>query len=580
MKAYSLVRFFIQICKKPQKYIWLLVLTGLLSAATTTLLPYSLKMIIDDAGHAHHSIMNDIGIYLFIWLISSLTLRLQDWSHFRLGPLIRQNVTQMMFKHINDQSYSFFQNHLTGNLGNKIADMQHGAMSVISTCQSIYTQILTLVIATMALCFIKPIFSLIFILWILFFQLISKSYMNPIQKLATAFWELQSQTMGYIMDNISNHINVRLFAKEQEESHKVHKKMNFVNQKYRTFANSLLKIYFWWDLSFLIMLATNLFLINHYYQLGKITIGDLSFIVILSTNILGQLQNISEQLFGFSEDLGRCQQSLHIFNTPLTILDIADAKKLIIHEGQINFEKVHFNYNKKNTIFNDLTLQIEAGQKLGLVGYSGSGKTSFIHLILRFFEPQSGKIRIDGQAIDEVTQKSLHEQITVVPQDISLFHRSIMENIRYGKTGASNEEVIAAAIHARCHEFIMDLPKGYASLVGERGIKLSGGQRQRIGIARAILKNAPILILDEATSALDSESEQYIHEAFHEIMQGKTTIVIAHRLSTLVQMDKIIVFDKGLIIEQGGHESLLKQNGYYARLWKLQSNGFLPSSKI
>ena len=214
-----------------------------------------------------------------------------------------------------------------------------------------------------------------------------------------------------------------------------------------------------------------------------------------------------------------------------------------------------------------------------MVGFSGSGKSTFVNLILRLFEVEEGQITIDSQDIKEITQQSLRENISFIPQDVSLFHRSLMENIRYGCLEASDDVVIEAAKKACCHEFILKLPDGYESMVGERGIKLSGGQRQRIAIARAVLKNAPILILDEATSALDSVTEKYIQESLHHLMEGKTTIIIAHRLSTLSAMDRILVFDNGQIIEDGSHADLLKSNGHYAEMWQMQAGGFLPESK-
>jgi ATP-binding cassette, subfamily B, bacterial len=226
--------------------------------------------------------------------------------------------------------------------------------------------------------------------------------------------------------------------------------------------------------------------------------------------------------------------------------------------------------------FKNKTITIAGGEKVGLVGFSGSGKSTFVNLILRLFEVESGSILIDKQNINEVTQASLRENIALIPQDVSLFHRSLLDNIRYGRIDATDEEVIAASKKATCHEFIAVLRDGYQSMVGERGVKLSGGQRQRIAIARAMLKNAPILILDEATSALDSVTEKYIQDALDQLMQEKTTIVIAHRLSTLNKMHRILVFNDGKIIEDGSHDMLMQQQGHYAKMWQMQAGGFLP----
>lgn len=285
-----------------------------------------------------------------------------------------------------------------------------------------------------------------------------------------------------------------------------------------------------------------------------------------------------EQVDELNKLVGKCKQSLTNLFVPLGIKDVNNASLLNVTQGEIIFSKVKFHYKGTEPLFQNKSVKIDAGQKVGLVGYSGSGKTTFVNLILRLYDITDGRILIDGQDIKDVTQDSLREAIAMIPQDPSLFHRTLMENIRYGREKATDEEVIDAAKRAHAHDFIMKLPMNYASLVGERGIKLSGGQRQRVAIARAILKNAPILILDEATSQLDSITELEIQESLWELMQDKTTIVIAHRLSTLLHMDRILVFDEGKIIQDGTHEALLVEEGLYKNLWEAQVGGFLPES--
>ena len=280
----------------------------------------------------------------------------------------------------------------------------------------------------------------------------------------------------------------------------------------------------------------------------------------------------------FAEELGRSKQALSLISEKHEITDSQRAKSLVLTEGRIEFENVSFHYDQAEALFHNKSVIITKGQKIGLIGLSGSGKSTFVNLILRLFDLESGCIYIDGQNIQKVTQKSLRENIAMIPQDISLFYRTIMENIRYGRIEASDAEVISASKQAQCHEFIMQMKDDYQSLVGERGIKLSGGQRQRIAIARAILKNAPILILDEATSALDSLTESFIQDSLKRLMTGRTVIVVAHRLSTLSAMDRILVFDAGAIIEDGTHEELIRADGHYSRMWKMQAGGFLPES--
>jgi ATP-binding cassette subfamily B protein len=282
----------------------------------------------------------------------------------------------------------------------------------------------------------------------------------------------------------------------------------------------------------------------------------------------------------FNESLGNLNQAIKVIYQANEIKDKEGAKQLTINKGNIVFEKLGFSYDQgKSALFSNLSVKILDGQKVGLVGYSGGGKTSFVNLILRLYEISEGSILIDNQDIRDVTQDSLRRAIAMIPQEPVLFHRTLLENIRYGRIEATDEEVIAASKRAYAHEFISKLPENYHTLVGERGIKLSGGQRQRIAIARAILKNAPILILDEATSQLDSVTEEYIQTSLAELMQGKTTIVIAHRLSTLLHMDRILVFDQGKIIQDGTHAELLAQAGLYKTLWDAQVGGFLPDKQ-
>jgi len=334
-------------------------------------------------------------------------------------------------------------------------------------------------------------------------------------------------------------------------------------QKNRNMLQKIMYMRMVGDISILLFLTANLWTLGALYAKGQVTLGDFSFIISLSISILWNLWFLIGQFVVFSEEIGRCQQALRIIEEPIGIQDMPDAAPLKVKHAKVEFKNVCFHFNKGKSLFQNKSVIIPAGQKVGLVGFSGSGKSTFVNLILRLFELESGEILIDSQDIKTVTQASLREQISFIPQDTTLFHRSIIDNIRYGNVNASDEDVMKAAFLAHADEFIQDLPEGYQSLVGERGVKLSGGQRQRIAIALAILKNAPILNLDEATSAFDSKTEQYIQESLNFFMKNKTTIVIAHRLSTLTQMDRILVFDKGRIVEDGSHMELLHQNSLY-----------------
>lgn len=308
-----------------------------------------------------------------------------------------------------------------------------------------------------------------------------------------------------------------------------------------------------------------------------ISIATLVLIVNYAQTIQGELWNINSIFKNINRVFGDAHEMTIILDMVDDVVDAPNASELILAQASVNFDKISFKHkDAKEPIFQDFTLQVKPGERIGLVGVSGSGKTTLTKLLLRFADVDAGQITISDQNIKEVTQRSLRENIAYVPQETSLFHRSIAENIAYGKLDATPEEIQRAAELANAHEFIKDLPDGYDTLVGERGIKLSGGQRQRIAIARAILKDAPILVLDEATSALDSESEALIQDALNTLMQGRTSIVIAHRLSTVASLDRIVVLEDGKIVEQGTHHQLLgKSHGVYNHLWSRQSGAFM-----
>ena len=312
------------------------------------------------------------------------------------------------------------------------------------------------------------------------------------------------------------------------------------------------------------------------WQAGLVTSGDFVFIFYTSFNVMIRIWHLSMEMPTIFKEIGVAKQALSIITPPHGVSDKPDATSLTVTKGEIVFENVRFQYRAGKDIFKDKNITIKAGQKVGLVGFSGSGKSTFVNLLLRFYDIDGGRILIDGQNIADVTQDSLRQNIAMIPQDTSLFHRSLMDNIRYGRLDATDEEVITVSKKAYCHDFIQDMPDQYNALVGERGVKLSGGQRQRIAVARAILKDAPILILDEATSSLDSLTEEHIQASLQDLMDGRTTIVIAHRLSTLSDMDRILVFKDGEIIEDGTHDDLRANGGHYETLWTMQVGGFLP----
>lgn len=584
--ALSLKHFMMNLIKPYKGLFFIMAIIGLSWALTSTLTPYVLKLIIDhavDFSSHQSSFLKTMQPYFFtyigLWIFFSINMRILDWVKLKLFPNLREDAMSQMFSYLNLHSHQYFQNNFAGSLINKIIDMQGGIVEIFTILDDLYAQVLGMTVATITLLFIHPIFAFILLGWTLAFLLITFLFLKPIQHLSFVFAESKTSVVGKMVDSIGNIINVRLFARHRDENRYVDKSIKLAVQNDRKMQAKIIAMRICWDVSIIVLLGLNLYILLYMYSKNLVTIGDFAFVISLSISILWNLWFLASQFVSFSEQIGLCRQALTIISKPHEIVDSRDAKSLLVSRGKIQFHDVTFHYGEGSRLFKNKNIVIEGGQKVGLVGFTGSGKSSFVNLILRLFEVESGEITIDDQPINQVKQESLREQIALIPQDISLFHRTLMENIRFGNTKATDDEIIEVAKKAHCHEFITELLEGYQSLVGERGIKLSGGQRQRIAIARAMLKNAPILILDEATSSLDSITEKYIQDALNLIMQNKTTIVIAHRLSTLSRMDRILVFDRGQIIEDGTHEELLAKAGHYARMWKMQAGGFLPDKE-
>ena len=402
---------------------------------------------------------------------------------------------------------------------------------------------------------------------------------------AAANNETRAAVTGRIVDVITNVRNVFCFANQTLEDHELRRYTGEERERRMALYRSVVRLrcsqYAIDILMWLGFVGGALYGWVH----GSMTAGDFVMVTSLTGYLLQTAYNLGQRIPDFYDQLGSARESIETLIVPATVQDRPGAAALSVTRGAIHFDRIDFAYEPRGrgggarNIVHDFELTIPAGQRVGLVGPSGAGKTTLMGLLMRMHDVTAGAIRIDGQDIREVTQESLRGAIGLIPQDTNLFHRSLLENIRYGRPGATDEEVIQAAKRAHAHEFIIELEQGYDTLVGERGIKISGGQRQRIAIARAILRNAPILLLDEATSALDSHSEQMIQQAMKEAMAGKTVIAIAHRLSTVMDMDRLIVLDRGVIVADGSHAELLLQGGLYAELWRKQSGGFNPVAR-
>jgi len=392
--------------------------------------------------------------------------------------------------------------------------------------------------------------------------------------------EARAAVTGRVVDVVTNIRNVFFFANQGLEDHELEHYTGAETQRRKALYRSVVRLRCVQYLLDILMWIGFVGGALAAWVRGMIGAGDFVMITALTSSLLQTAYNLGQRIPEFYEQLGAAQESIATLIVPASIQDRPGAPALTVTAGAIDFERVAFAYDvagrQPRNIVESFELRIPAGQRVGLVGESGAGKTTLMGLLMRMHDVTAGTIRIDGQDIREVTQQSLRDSLGLIPQDTSLFHRTLLENIRYGRPEATDAEVMLAAQRAHAHEFIAELEHGYHTLVGERGIKLSGGQRQRIAIARAILRNAPILLLDEATSALDSHSEQMIQQAMREAMMGKTVIAIAHRLSTIMDMDRLIVLKRGVIVADGSHIQLLRQGGLYADLWRKQSGEFNP----
>ena len=421
-----------------------------------------------------------------------------------------------------------------------------------------------------------PLFALILLALIIIYITCSALTFRRISHLSEEHAEAENKQTGQLADSVSNILSVKSYGREAHERHRY---ANFNRATYNagiTMMNATMKREFVFSLVNIGIIAA----LVAFMMLGEHTFGlsisTLILCVNYSMSIMNELWNVNNIFKHINRVFGDAHEMTIILDTKDDVIDTPGAKELKVKKGEIDFNSIRFKHaDAKAPIFDNFSLHIKPGERVGLVGVSGSGKTTLTKLLLRFADVSDGEILIDGQNVSKVQQVSLRENIAYVPQETTLFHRSIAENIAYGKPDASQKEIERAAKLANADEFIRELPNGYDTLVGERGIKLSGGQRQRVAIARAILKDAPILVLDEATSALDSESEALIQDALEKLMKGRTSIVVAHRLSTIASMDNIVVLEDGKIVEHGSHRALIKRGGAYSYLWSRQSGAFL-----
>ena len=515
-------------------------------------------------------------LFSICWIFIASNVRLQTLQG--VFPMrLRWNFHRLML----GQSLGFYQDEFAGRISAKVMQTALSLRDVVMTLADMVTYVLVYFITSgVILATLDGWLLLPFIGWIIGFALVMRFLIPKLGRTAAAQADARSLMTGRITDAYSNITTVKLFSHGAREAAYAKQSM----EEFMVTVHAQMRL--------ATMLHTCSFLVNTSLTLstaalgiwlwhqGQVGVGAVATATAMALRVNGLSQYIMWESARLFENIGTVSDGMATLSKPQTILDKPNAPPLKVVRGEIKFDKVDFSYEAGKQLLQDFNLTIRPGEKVGLIGRSGAGKSTIVNLLLRFYEPQNGTISIDGQNVGDVTQESLRAQIGLVTQDTSLLHRSVRDNIVYGRPNATDEEMMQAAERAEAADFIPNRSdakgrRGYDAHVGERGVKLSGGQRQRIAIARVMLKDAPILLLDEATSALDSEVEAAIQESLDKMMDGKTVIAIAHRLSTIAAMDRLIVLDKGHIVEQGTHAELLAQNGLYAKLWSRQSGGFL-----
>jgi ATP-binding cassette subfamily B protein len=523
-----------------------------------------------------HPLVEILLVIAAMWFLDWLSRRFQGYANTHLEAGIMADLQTDAFEYLLGHSHNFFISNFAGSLSHKVKQYGRSFETVFDSIVLQFFPTLLFVAGAVLVLFLRNhTLGLALGVWsvgFVWFQFWVAKVRQPIRR---ARAETDTRVTGSLADAIGNQSAIALFSATKHEQ----TGFRAVIEEWRAATLRLWKTDEWiWAGIGLFIIAIEAGLLYGavlYWSRGLLTVGDFVLIQAYLITTFNSLVGINQQLRMFYSAIAEASEMLEVLEEPHEIKDIPNAKELRVASGEVTFDDVQFAFDKSAPVLVNFNLHIKGGEKIALVGPSGAGKSTITKLLLRLYDVTGGNILIDGQNIVQISQDSLREAIAFVPQEPVLFHRTLMENIRYGRRDASDAEVIEAAKKAHCHEFISRLQLGYETLVGERGVKLSGGERQRVAIARAILKNAPILVLDEATSSLDSESESLIQDALELLMRGKTVIVIAHRLSTIMKMDRIVVMDHGAVVATGSHLELVRQPGLYQKLWSIQAGGFI-----
>lgn len=571
-----------QVIKFPHAAVIMFV-AALAIAGQAVFLPFFTKKILDivaemDTSFSVSSVMRHV-IYL-ISILAVVEVILRTYSYIvgvKSIPKLRKTIIEHSMDKLLAKSHSFFQNSRVDILQDKVVALGNKMPDLLELILNKFlSKALIFIFAIFMLWHSHLHFAILMLVWTLIFAIILIYYIPKITSQLELFSSQEEVINVIISDSLLNILSVRLFPNWNLEKRLIETATRSAMSKEMQLNWTYLLVFFWVFSSFIIMQFVSLFWLLKQKQAGTITVGDIGLVLATNYSIVDVLWTLMYEIIDFVKSLRSMHDALKDINAIVEVKNHIEAKDLRLINGTIKVNNITFKYaDDCPVVLDNISCEISGGQKVGLVGSSGSGKSTFVKLLLRLYDLKLGNIEIDGQNISMLTQDSLRKNVSIISQEISLFHRSLMENIRYGNAELSDNDVVEAAKKAYAHDFILNMPEKYESIVGERGIKLSGGQRQRIIIARIFLKNAPILILDEATSQLDSVTERLIQISLWELMQGKTTIVVAHRLSTLLEMDRILVFDKGRIVEDGSHRELIAKHGVYKKLWDTQVDGFI-----
>jgi ATP-binding cassette subfamily B protein len=525
------------------------------------------------------SVLPWVALFGLIWISAAFIYRGYEWVDVDTSPRMRALAQKYLFAYLLGHSPRYFQENFAGKLGQKIKQAGQATVSILNILCLDMVRVTGLVVVGGILMFIANVtYAVILFAWTILYLGIVISLARRCVLLSKNFSEEVSTSTGRLIDAITNADLVRAFAKATYERRFLSFFLTDEMNASRRLRRFLIMMRTFMQFATLALLIGLLVAASMDALSGAITLGAFAMVYFLGSSIARSVQELSFRMLDYFEQLGTLAEALELVSVRHEIVDAPNAKPLVVSDGAISIQHIRFAHPDGQVVFADLSLDIKAGEKVGLVGPSGAGKSTLVKMLRRQYEPQGGRILIDGQDISLVTWDSLNEGIAEVQQTPGVFHRAVRDNIRYAKPSAQEENVMQAASDAHAHEFIKARSTGYDTIVGEQGIKLSGGERQRVAIARALVKDAKILVLDEATSSLDSESEHLIQEGLWTLMQGRTVIAIAHRLSTVASMDRIVYLEAGRIVEDGPHRDLLAQGGAYARLWNRQMGGFIDAA--